>query len=66
MKNKVSNGVLFVMNRDGLSLKELQYAKMVRFSKGRWVLNGKGNRYKQNGNNHPKKMKKGMFRWNKQ
>ena len=53
MTEKISDGVKFLMNRDRISLKELQKRKMVRLSKGMWVLNGKGNRKKQNESSHP-------------
>ena len=53
MTEKISDGVKFLMNRDRISLKELKKRKMVRLSKGMWVLNGKGNRKKQNESSHP-------------
>jgi len=55
MAEKISDGVKFLIQRDGLSLKKLQKKKMVRLSKGKWVLNGKGNKKKQNVSSHPSK-----------
>lgn len=45
---RMSAGVKHLINRDRISLKKLQEKKAVRLSKGIWVLNGKGNRIKQN------------------
>ena len=57
MKEKYSDGVRFLMNRDGYDFKDMKLLRLVRYSKqtDRWVLNSKGNRCKQNSNCNPNK-----------